>query len=209
MAVLTPSPAASADAPAPAPSAQGPACALQRSGSLWQLGIEAQELTTAIGQLAQQLEADDPEQRALALAELEAALLAEEGNKKALAAKADATCWVIEHLRGQAAYRQQQAKRLAALATGDASRADALEESLIFVLTQLQPAATRFSFPNHELSSRKSSAVVIDDEQALDPEWLTVTTTSKPDKNAIKEALKAGRQITGAQLLSRRSWRIH
>jgi hypothetical protein len=209
MAVLTPCPAAPADAPAPAPSAAGPACSLQRSSSLWQLGIEAQELTTAIGQLAQQLEADDPEQRALALAELEAALLAEEGNKKALAAKADATCWVIEHLRGQAAYRQQQAKRLAALATGDTSRADALEESLVFVLTQLQPKSTRFSFPNHEISSRKSSAVVIDDEEALDSEWLTVTTTSKPDKNAIKEALKAGRQITGAQLLSRRSWRIH
>jgi hypothetical protein len=208
MAVLTPVSAAPADAPAPAPSAQGPACSLQRSGSLWQLGIEAQELTTAIGQLAQRLESDEPEERQQAITELEAALLAEEGNKAALAAKADATCWVIEHLRGQAAYRQQQAKRLTALATGDTSRADALEESLIFVLTQLQPAATRFSFPNHELSSRKSSAVVIDDEEALDPEWLAVTTTSKPDKAAIKEALKAGRQITGAQLLSRRSWRI-
>ena len=175
------------------PSASGPACSLQRSGLLWQLGIEAQELTTAVGQLAEQLEA---------------ALLAEEGNKAALAAKADATCWVIEHLRGQAAYRQQQAKRLTDLSRSDASRADALEESLVFVLTQLQPAATRFSFPNHELTSRKSSAVVIDDEQALDPAWLSFTTTSKPDKAAIKEALKAGQQITGAQLLSRRSWRI-
>jgi hypothetical protein len=67
----------------------GPACSLQRSGSLWQLGIEAQELTAAIFQLAEQLEADNPEQRASALAELEAALLAEEGNKAALAAKAD------------------------------------------------------------------------------------------------------------------------
>ncbi|MCP9860075.1 MULTISPECIES: siphovirus Gp157 family protein [unclassified Cyanobium] len=209
MAVLTPISAAPADAPAAAPSAKGPACSLRRSGSLWQLGIEAQELTTAIGQLAEQLEADDPEQHASALAELEAALLAEEGNKAALAAKADATCWVIEHLRGQAAYRQQQAKRLADLARSDAGRADALEESLIFVLTQLQPAATRFSFPDHELTSRKSQTVVIDDEEALDREWLTVTTTTKPDKNAIKEALKAGRQITGTQLLSRRSWRIH
>jgi hypothetical protein len=209
MAVLTPIPAAVAPTPAAAPSASGPACSLQRSGSLWQLGSEAQELATAISQLAEQLEADDPERRALALAELEAALLAEEGNKQALAAKADATCWVIDHLRGQAAYRQQQAKRLAALAAGDTSRADALEESLIFVLTQLQPAATRFSFPDHELTSRKSQAVVIDDEEALDAEWLTFSTTSKPDKNAIKEALKAGRQITGAQLLSRRSWRIH
>jgi hypothetical protein len=79
----------------------------------------------------------------------------------------------------------------------------------VFVLTQLQPKSTRFSFPNHESSSRKSQAVVIDDDEALDSEWLTVTTTSKPDKTAIKEALKAGRQITGAQLPSRRSWRIH
>ena len=207
MAVLTTIPTAAATASAP--EASGPACSLQRSGSLWQLGIEAQELTTAIGQLAQQLEADDEDARAQALAELEASLLAEEGNKQALAAKADATCWVIEHLRGQAASRQQQATRLSDLARSDAGRADALEESLVFVLTQLQPKSTRFSFPNHELSSRKSQAVVIDDEEALDPEWLSVKTTSQPDKAAIKEALKAGCQITGAQLLSRRSWRIH
>ena len=206
MAVLTPIPVAPVDAPVPMaePSASGPACSLQRSGSLWQLGIEAQELTTAVGQLAEQLESDDAGVRAQALAELEAALLAEEGNKAALAAKADATCWVIEHLRGQAAYRQQQAKRLTDLSRSDASRADALEDSLVMVLTRLQPSATRFSFPNHELTSRKSSAVVIDDEQALDPAWLSFTTTSKPDKAAIKEALKAGQQITGAQLLSRR-----
>jgi hypothetical protein len=149
MAVLTTIHAAPVAAPAPsaAPSASGPVCSIQRSSSLWQLGIEAQELTTAIGLLAEQLETDDPEQRASALAELEAALLAEEGNKQALSAKADATCWVIEHLRGQAAYRQQQAKRLTDLARSDAGRADALEESLVFVLTQLQPSATRFSFP--------------------------------------------------------------
>ena len=197
--------------------AAGTACSLQRvapqgapgrSASLWQLGIEAQELTTTIGQLAEQLEADD-DTRAQALAELEAALLAEEGNKQALAAKADATCWVIEHLRGQAAYRQQQAKRLTELSRSDASRADALEDSLVLVLTRLQPKATRFSFPNHELSSRKSQAVEIDDEEALDHQWLSFTTTSKPDKAAIKEALKAGTEITGAQLISRRSWRIH
>jgi hypothetical protein len=191
------------------PKSSGPACSLQRSGSLWQLGIEAQELTTAIGQLAEQLEADDEAARSHALGELEAALLAEEGNKAALAAKADATCWVIEHLRGQATYRQQQARRLTELSRSDASRADALEDSLVLVLTRLQPKATRFSFPNHELSSRKSQAVEIDDEDALPPEWLALKTTSQPDKAAIKEALKAGHLIPGAQLISRRSWRIH
>ena len=49
--------------------------------------------------------------------------------------------------------------------------------------------------------------MVIDDEEALAPEWLAVTTASKPDKAAIKDALKAGRPIEGAQLLSRRSFR--
>ena len=147
--------------------------------------------------------------RAQALAELEAALHAEEGNKQALAAKAVAerfraavaTCWVIVHLRGQAAYRQQQAKRLTELSRfdaswADASPADALEDSLVLVLARLQPTATRFSFPNHELTSRKSQAVEIDDEEALDHQWLSFTTTSKPDKAAIKEALKAGTEIT-------------
>jgi hypothetical protein len=190
------------------PNAAGSDCFLQRTGSLWQLGIEAQELTTAISRLAQQLEADDEEARSQALAELEATLLAEEGNKAALAAKADATCWVIEHLRGQAAYRQQQAKRLSELSRSDAGRADSLEESLVLVLTRLQPAATRFSFPNHELRSTRSTAVAIENEALLDPEWLSIKTTFQADKTAIKAALKAGQQVAGAQLLSRRSWRI-
>ena len=76
-----------------------------------------------------------------------------------LARKADATCWVIDHLRAQGSYRQQQAKRLVELAKGDQRRADALENTLVFVLTRLQPAATRFSFPHHELTSRRSEAV--------------------------------------------------
>ena len=83
MPVLTPTPPTPATDPAAAaPAAAGPACSLQRTGSLWQLGIEAQELTTGIAQLAEQLETEDPEQRSRALAELEAALLAEEGNRR-------------------------------------------------------------------------------------------------------------------------------
>ena len=209
---IPPASAALAETPAiPAadqPSPSGPACSIRRSSSLWQLGIEAQELTTAIAQLAERLETDDPDERQLALGELEAALLADEGNKAAIAAKADATCWVIEHLRGQAAYRQDQAKRLNALAAGDNGRADDLETSLVLVLTRLEPRSTRFSFSNHELRSTRSQAVDIAENAELDPQWLTVTTTTKPDKTAIKAAIKAGQQIPGAQLLSRRTWRI-
>ena len=189
---------------APATSAQVEA----PSPGLWQLGIENQELTSRVARLAEQLDSDDQATRSQAIGELEAALLQEEGHRQALDSKADSYCGVIEHLRAQAAYRQQQAKRLTELSRSDASRADALEDSLVLVLTRLQPKATRFSFPNHELSSRKSQAVEIDDEEALAPHWLVSKTTSQPDKAAIKEALKAGHSIPGANLISRRSWRI-
>ena len=176
--------------------------------TLWQLGIEAQELMARISQLAQQLDAEDPELQAEAIAELEAALSAEEGNRQLLEAKADATCWVIEHLRAQGAYRTQQAKRLMELAARDGAKADRLEASLLAVFTRLQPGATRFSFPHHELASRRSQAVVIEAPELLDPEWLAIKTTAQPDKAAIKAALKAGRLIDGAELVERRSWRI-
>jgi len=207
----------SALAPVPAKplaiQAVGPAAAVPAiptpAPSLWHLCIEAQELTARIARLADQLEAEEPEQQQAAISSLEEALLSEEGNRDALARKADATCWVIDHLRAQGNYRQQQAKRLVELAKCDQRRADALENTLVFVLTRLQPAATRFSFPHHELTSRRSEAVEISAEEELAPEWLRITTATAPDKGAIKAALKAGQQIQGAQLVSRRSWAIH
>ena len=78
---------------------------------------------------------------------------------------------------------------------------------MVLVLTRLQLKATRISFPNHELSSRKSQAVEIEDEDSLPSQWVTLKTTSQPDKTASKEAFKAGHLIlTGAQLVSRRSF---
>ena len=139
------------------PQAAGPSCSLQRvapqvapgrSASLWQLGIEAQELTTAIGQLAEQLEADDAAARAQALGELEAALLAEEGNKQALAAKADATCWVIEHLGGQGAYRQQH----------DQQHTAKQQEYAPLPGQQGQPAAAQLAGPSVRCPCREPEA---------------------------------------------------
>ena len=205
---LAPVPAKPLAVPALGPAAPVPAIPTP-APSLWHLGIEARELTSRIARLADLLDADEPEKQQAAIKALEDALLMEEGNREALARKADATCWVIDHLRAQGNYRQQQAKRLVELAKCDQRRADALETTLVFVLTRLQPAATRFSFPHHELTSRRSEAVEISAEEELAPEWLRITTATAPDKGAIKAALKAGQQIKGAQLVARRSWSIH
>jgi hypothetical protein len=180
-----------------------------RTPSLWELGIELAADTHWIVQLADRLHAGDEADHAQAISDLEAALTAEESHREALHKKADATCWVIDRLRAEAAYHQAQAKRFSALAATETSRADSLESTLISLLTRLFPQATRFQFPDHLLTSRKSSAVAITDEAAIPPQWLTVKTTTSPDKAAIKEALKAGHLIPGAHLLSRRLWSIH
>ena len=195
---------ATATVPATAPVGPGP-----MGLGLWQLGIEAQSLTAQIAALAEKLEAEDPELAQSALGELESVLLQEEGNKQKLSDKADATCWVIDHLRAQANYRAAQAKRLADIAKADNTRADALETSLLYVLTRLQPEAKRFSFPNHEITSRKSIVVEIIDRDKITAEWLQVKTITTPDKNAIKDAIKKGTKVEGAAVINRTNWKIN
>lgn len=176
--------------------------------SLWQLGVEAQELNSRIAALALLLDDDDDAIRASAVEELETLLEADGSSKAALDRKGDAYCWVIENLRAQAMYRRQQADRLKALAMADEARAQRLEESLITVLTRLQPQAKEFNLPAHQLRSRRSEAVEIEDEELLPPDLIRVKTTAAPDKSEIKRRIKAGDVIPGARLENRISWSI-
>lgn len=50
------------------------------------------------------------------------------------------------------------------------------------------------------ISFRKSESVEIEDEALIPKKYLAKTITYKPDKNAIKELLKAGHKIKGCTL---------
>lgn len=50
------------------------------------------------------------------------------------------------------------------------------------------------------LSFRKSESVVIKDEMALPIEFIRTKTTTAPDKTAIKNAIKSGVSVAGAEL---------
>jgi hypothetical protein len=98
------------------------------------------------------------------------------------------------------------------LAAGDAHQPHPIAQVMLQGpgdAARLQPTATGFSFPNRKITSRKSQVVEIDDLGSLPPKWFALKTTIQPDKGAINEAIKAGHLIPGAQLISRRSWRIH
>jgi hypothetical protein len=177
--------------------------------TLFDLTGEALHLQRQINESAELLFSDDPAEAAAATAELEALIAFESGNRRALESKADAWCWVIDHMRAQAEVRAAHAQRLKDLAASAQQQADALQERLIAALQKVAPDATSWELPEHKITSRRSQAVeVIVDVMMLPTGYTTSQTTIRPDKAALKAALKGGAQIEGAALVERRSWSI-
>ena len=50
------------------------------------------------------------------------------------------------------------------------------------------------------ISFRKSEQTIIDNETEIPDEFIAVTMVKKPDKTAIKNAIKSGREIKGAHI---------
>ena len=176
--------------------------------SLWALTEEARHLAAEIEELAQGLYGDDAEEAALAVVGLEDALLREAQNRDAFQRKADGYCYMISQLRGQAHWRQEEARRLQGLAEDDQERAQRLEDLLVRVMTALDPDATKFELPSHRLSSRKSEAVEVDEDANLPEAYWTVRTSRAPNKTSINQAIRAGAIFPGVRVVERRSWRI-
>jgi hypothetical protein len=177
--------------------------------TLFDLTGEALHLQRQINESAELLFSDDPDEAAAATAELEALIAFESGNRRALESKADAWCWVIDHMRAQADARAMHAQRLKDLATSAQQQADALQERLIAALQKVAPDETRWELPEHKITSRRSQAVEVAVEVVDLPEQFQRTkTTISADKTALAAALKQGQQIEGAALVERRSWKI-
>jgi hypothetical protein len=177
--------------------------------TLFDLTGEALHLQRQINESAELLFSDDPDEAAAATAELEALIAFESDNRKAVEAKADAWCWVIDHMRAQADARAAHAQRLKDLATSAQQQADALQERLIAALQKVAPDETRWELPEHKITSRKTTAVDLTAMAWNLPEqFQRVKTTVTADKTALAAALKGGAQIEGAALVERRSWSI-
>jgi hypothetical protein len=181
------------------------------TATLFDLTGEALQLQGRINEAAELLFSDDPAEVAQATATLEALIGAEGDNRKAVEAKADAWCWVIDQLRAQAAACTEHARRLAELAKAAEHQADVLKDRLIAALQKVAPDETTWKLPEHTLSSRKTTSVELDSDLLpadLPEEFQRVKTVYSADKAALAAALKAGAQIDGAQLVERRSWTI-
>jgi hypothetical protein len=179
------------------------------TATLFDLTGEALRLQRQINAEAELLFSDDPDEAAAATVTLEALITTETANTQALQTKADAWCWVIDHIRAQAATRAAHAQRLKELATAAELQADALQDRLIAALSKIDPESTKWELPEHRISSRRSQAVeVTADVAELPIDYVTARTTYSANKTALGAALKAGAQIDGVALVERRSWKI-
>ena len=177
--------------------------------SLFALAGDALSIQRQINEAAELLFSDDPMEVAAAVAALERLIDAKSDNRQAVERKADAWCWVIDHLRAQAAAQAEHAKRLSELAKATERQADGLQDRLISVLQKLDSEAISWALPEHKITSRRSTAVdVTVDAQALPPRFQRVKMTYSADKTALKAALQAGEAVKGAELVERRSWTI-
>lgn len=180
----------------------------QGAESLYALGIQTQYIDGELALAAELLGSDDPEQEETAIRLVEQYLEAQAHTAALLESKADNICRYIDHLSAVARFRKEQAQRLADLAAADERRAQQLTDYMLKVLTTLQPGASKFSLPTHELRSRKSEALEIDDEDLIPDDMFREKVTRSPDKAAIKAAIKAGQDIVGARIVSRTNWSI-
>ena len=179
--------------------------------TLFELTGEALSLQRQIDSAAELLFSDDPVEVAAATATLEGLISAETDNRRAVEAKADAWCWVVDQLRAQAKARADHAQRLRDLAAAAEKQADVLQDRLISALSKVDADATRWELPSHKLTSRFTASVQLDPDVEpadLDEPFRRVKTTYSADKAALAAALKAGVEIPGAALVHRRSWSI-
>lgn len=66
----------------------------------------------------------------------------------------------------------------------------------------------KFSTPRIAMSWRKSESVLIPDEAALDDRFVNIQMIKKPDKKLIKDTLKAGLEVPGAELVTKQNLQI-
>lgn len=109
----------------------------------------------------------------------------------------------VKNLTAEAAAIKAEVQNLTKRQKAAENKAERLKDYLMGNL-----AGEKFKTPKVAISYRTSEAVEILDEDLIPEEFLAIKTEYKPDKKAIKDELKAGGEVEGAELVKRTSLQI-
>lgn len=131
-----------------------------------------------------------------------------EGMTGEIELKAQNVAMMVRYFDAQAEACKQWAKDAIERAKAEEARAERLRKYLAENL--LACGIEKVSGPGVSISFRKSSAVVIDGADLIPQEFIRVPEPkpAEPDKKAIADAIKAGREVPGAHIEQRQSIQI-
>jgi len=131
-----------------------------------------------------------------------------EGLAGELEVKAQNVGFMVRKFEAEAAAMKEWAKAAAERAKATEARADALRGYLARCMDAT--GIEKIEGPGIKLSFHKSSAVIIDGEDLIPAQFMRVPEPPPPapDKPAIAAAIKAGQDVPGAHLESRKSLQI-
>lgn len=109
----------------------------------------------------------------------------------------------VKNLEAEAKAIKEEKDNMAARQKRLEKKAESLKRYLSYAL-----AGTKFNTPKIAMSFRKSESVDIPDDYAIADEYCNITVVKKPDKTAIKKALKEGKEISGATLVTKQNLQI-
>ena len=120
--------------------------------------------------------------------------------------KAVAVACVYRALDEDAARVGREIERLTAMKKRLERERDRVKEGLSAAFTALGVEKVKGMYA--DISFRASEQTIIDNADAVPEEYMTVKTTYTPNKTAIREAIKAGKEVPGAHLEQRKNIQI-
>lgn len=120
--------------------------------------------------------------------------------------KAEAVACYIKSLEADAKAIKEEIESLSARLNTKKNRAEKLRDYLAFCMDSAN--AERIETPKCNLYFRKSSKVIIDDENALDEKYVVIKATKSVAKSAIKDDIFAGLEVTGAHVETTKNLQI-
>ena len=120
------------------------------------------------------------------------------------AEKIEATALYLRELDAEAKAAKEEADRMIARVKSMQKRSDYLKSMLLEALH----ATGKVKTARVSVSIRTSKAIEVADGVTLPDAFVTVRTTTTPNKTALKEAIEAGADIEGVRLVERESVQI-
>ena len=112
--------------------------------------------------------------------------------------KVESYCKIIRNLEATVSAKLDEADRIKASSKRDSVTIDRMKNALHTFL--IATDNRKFTAGSFVVGLRKSYAVNITDENSIPAEYVKTTTTTSIDKMAVKEAIKNGAEVPGAEI---------